>query len=172
VSTFPLRQKFVEIARRNVGKTEVTKNQAPWIAPLWTATTYEDGMKERQPYCAAGMAWCLREWLMLPEVRQALEMNTETAEKWRCKSAKAFDWGNWARKKGLLFVPKAGNFHAGDIIIYSFSHIEVYVDDVDGGPSFTAIGYNTNAAGSRDGEGCFEKPRPRTKIKEVFRILP
>jgi len=29
----------------------------------------------------------------------------------------------------------------------------------------------TNAAGSRDGEGCFEKPRPRAKVLEFIRIL-
>ena len=68
MSTFALRQKLVEIARRNVGKTEASRNQAPWIKQLWTATSYRDGHAERMPYCAAGMAWAVREWLKLPEV--------------------------------------------------------------------------------------------------------
>ena len=34
-----------------------------------------------------------------------------------------------------------------------------------------AIGYNTNASGSRDGEGCFEKPRSRAAVKCFIRIL-
>ena len=172
MSTYALRLELIKIHRQNVGKVEETKNRAPWIAPLWDATSYKNGMANREPYCAAGMAWGLREWLKLPEVLAALKMTPEQAEKWRCKSAGAFAWGHWAREKGLPFIKRLGNFHTGDIVIYSHSHVEIYVDDIGSGPAFTAIGYNTGSAGERDGEGCFEKPRNRTKILEVFRILP
>lgn len=173
MSTLALRKQLIEIHRQNVGKVEVSRNVAPWIAPLWAATSYKNGMANREPYCAAGMAWGLREWLKLPAVLAALKMTPQQAEQWRCKSALAFGWGHWARDKKLPFIPKFGNFHTGDIIVYSFSHIEIYVDDdIDGGPKFTAIGYNTNGAGSRDGDGCWEKTRSRANIKEVFRLLP
>ena len=179
MSTFDLRQQLIEIHRTNVGKVEASKNRADWIAPLWTATNANDlytNLKSapyygRPPYCAAGMAWGLREWLRLPDVLAALKMTEAQASKWRCKSAGAFAWGEWAREKGLQFIHTSGVFHTGDIVIYKHSHIEIYVDDTPSG-GFTAIGYNTNASGSRDGEGCFEKPRSRTGVKEVFRILP
>lgn len=170
MSTLALRQKLIEIHRRNVGKVEVTKNRAPWLKTLWSATSYPNGMDNREPYCAAGMCWGLREWLKLPAVLAALNMTAAAAEKWRCKSAGAFAWGHWARDKGLLMLDENDNFHTGDIVIFRRSHIEIYVDDLPGG-KFTAIGYNTNSAGSRDGEGCFEKPQHRGDIKEVIRIL-
>jgi hypothetical protein len=169
-TTLPIRQKLTAIARRNVGKTEVTPNRAPWIAPLWTATSYPDGMANREPYCAAGVCWAVREWGKLPEVLAALGMTAAAFEKWRCKSAGAFAWGHWARDKGLMLLDENDVFHTGDLIIYERSHIEIYVDDLPGG-RFTAIGYNTNSGGSRDGDGCWEKSRPRTGIKEVIRLL-
>lgn len=171
MSTLPLRQKLVAIARRNVGKTEVTPNRAPWIAPLWKATSYPDGMANREPYCAAGVAWCIQQWGLLPDVLAAFKMTANQFEKWRCKSAGAFAWGHWAREKNLLILDPSDNFHTGDLIIYRHSHIEMYVQDLPTG-GFTAIGYNTNALGSREGQGCAEKPRPRNTIKEVIRLLP
>ncbi len=170
MSTFALRSKLIDIARRNLNEVEVTKNRAPWIAPLWTATNYPDGMANREPYCAAGVAWCVREWLKLPDVLTALRLTAKEAEKWRCKSAGAYAWADWARQKGLMILERDDNFHTGDLIIYKHSHIELYTGDLPDG-RFTAIGYNTNSAGARDGEGCFEKPRTRDTVKEVVRIL-
>ena len=173
MSTYATRQLLLEIARRDSGKVEVTKNRAPWIAKLWPATTYPDGMDNREPYCAAGVAYCVREWLKLPEVLKAFGMTAGQAEKWRCKSPVAFDWLAWAKKaKGVTVLPDAVVLHAGDLVIYTYSHIEIVTDD-DGtkdGP-FVAIGHNTNAAGSADGEGCFEKPRSRKSVKAFVRML-
>lgn len=172
MSTYPLRKKLIDIARRDVGKTEVTKNRAPWIARLWPATTYPDGHANREPYCAAGLAYCLREWLKLPDVLAALKLTATQAEKWRCKSARAFDWEDWAREKGLQILPKNCILKAADIVIYSYSHIEIVTND-DGTEigTFEAIGYNTDSAASRDGDGCFEKRRTRVKAKCFIRLL-
>ena len=179
MSTFALRKRLVDIARFDVGSVEVTKNRAPWIAKLWPATSYPEGYdlndphsKGRAAYCAAGLAYCLREWLNLPEVLDTFKLKPSTAEKWRCKSARAFDWEDWAKAKKLQILPKNSILKTADIVIYSYSHIELVSDD-DGtktGP-FTAIGYNTNASGSRDGEGCFEKPRARASVKCFIRLL-
>jgi hypothetical protein len=114
----------------------------------------------------------LREWVLLPEVLTALKLTVSGAQKWRCKSARAFDWEDWAVERKLQILPKDAILKAGDIVIYTKSHIEIISDD-DGTPRgpFVAIGYNTNAAGSRDGEGCFEKPRNRSGVKCFIRIL-
>lgn len=172
MSTFAIRKKHIEVARRDVGLVEVTKNRAPWIGKLWTATSYPDGMVNREPYCAAGQAYCLQQWLLNSDVLKALKLTPDKAEKWRCKSPVAFDWIDWAKSRGLEILPKKCILHTADIVVYSFSHIEIITDDdgTKGGP-FTAIGYNTNAAGARDGEGCFEKPRSRTSVKAFIRIL-
>src|SRR5688572_26936077 len=101
MSTFALRQKWIDLARLDVGKTEVTKNQAQWIEKYWEATTYPNGMDDHAPYCAAAQAYLLREWLKLPAVLTALGMTKEQANKWRCRSASVYkaddSWLNWAK---------------------------------------------------------------------------
>jgi hypothetical protein len=175
MSTVALRRKFIVIARQHVGKKEVTRNQAPWIKTLWPATSYPSGHDERQPYCAAGVAWAVREWLKDPEVLKAFEMTPEQAEFWRCKSASCYkakgSWLDWAKLNKMTILGKDDNFHTGDLIIYDYSHIEIYVDDLPEN-RFMAIGFNTNDAAGRDGDGCWEKPRSRAKIKAVIRLLP
>lgn len=178
--TYNLRTRLLNIARRDSNKIEESRNRAPWIEKLWKATSssefYQKGNKAYPngdpPYCAAGISYCLREWLKDNEVLSVLNLTVDSSEQWRCKSPVAFDWINWAKSKGLSVLPKNSILHAADIVIYEHSHIEFVSDDdnTTGGP-FIAIGYNTNASGSRDGEGCFEKPRSREKVKAFIRIL-
>lgn len=178
--TFHLRLKLLEIARGDRGKVEETKNRAPWIAKLWDATDSPElyhlndpNYQGRPPYCAAGLCYAMREWLRIPDVLRALNLTPEQAEKWRCKSAGAFAWMNWAAKHGLQILPAHCILHAGDIVVYTYSHIELVTDDdnTTTGP-FVALGHNTNASGSADGEGCFEKPRSRGLVKAFIRIMP
>lgn len=179
MNTYALRLKLVEIARRDVGRTEASKNRAPWIRKLWDATTYPDGMANREPYCAAGVAYCVMEWGKLSEVRAAFGMSGSQFEKWRCKSASVFsapknNWVYWAQKNGLRFIsPDKGEFHAGDLIIFKYSHMEIYIDDDDSlaPDGILDIGYNTDGSGGREGDGCFEKPRTRSRILHVVRLL-
>lgn len=174
--TYHLRQRLLDIARRDVGKQETGKNRGEWIKKLWLATSYGmDGYVEQEPYCAAGVAYCVKEWLKDPEVLKAFGFTAETAERWRCKSSSVFkntdSWLNWARKKGLQILDANAEFHAGDLIIFSISHIEIYVTDAPD-KHIVNIGYNTSPAGSRDGGGCYEKPRSRDGIKCAIRLLP
>lgn len=177
-TTYNLRRLLLDIARRDVGKVEVSRNQAPWIKKYWPATTYPEGHDERQPYCAASLCHDIRQWLKYKTVRDVLGLESEAAaEKWRCKSPSCFkasySWESWAKAKGLLLgKPKSVNYHAGDIIIYKHSHIEIYVNDVDGeGGDFWAIGANTDSGGSRDGDGKWEKTRTRADVRSVIRML-
>lgn len=174
MSTLHLREKLVEIARRNLDKVESSRNQASWIKPLWKATNNPDGHDERQPYCAAGMCWAMREWLLIPEVRGELKL--QDPEQWRCKFASVFkypkgNWEYWALSRNIALLGAKENLHTGDFIIYSFSHIEMYTgtDYDDGG--FSAVGYNTDSGGSRDGDGCYEKKRSRSKVRSVIRVM-
>ena len=173
MSTYELRKKFIEIARLDKNRVEESKNQAPWIKKLWLSTSYPQGYDDRAPYCAAGIAYCLQQWLQYSDVCEALGKSHDEAERWRCKSAAAFAWQEWAENKNIQILPKYCILHTADIVIYSYSHIELVTNDdsTNTGP-FVAIGYNTNAAGSREGEGCFEKPRSRDKVKCFIRILP
>lgn len=171
--TYHLRQQLLGIARRDRGRTEITKNRAPFIEKYWPATNYKEGYEDRAPYCAAAVAYWVKEWLDDPEVLAAFGFTPEQAEKWRCKSAAAFEWINWARDKHLQVLNPHAILHAGDLVVYSYSHIEIVTDDdnTTDGP-FVAIGANTDSVGSRDSQGCVEKPRTRNKVKNFIRILP
>ena len=171
--TYHLRQQLLSIARRDRGRTEITKNHAPFIEKYWPATSYPEGYKNREPYCAAAVAYWVNEWLDDPDVLKAFSFTPEQAEKWRCKSAAAFGWINWARDKNLQVMNPHAILHAGDLVVFSRSHIGIVTDDDDttSGP-FVEISANTNAAGDREGEGVFEKPRNRSSVKNFIRLLP
>lgn len=173
MSTYKLRLKLLDIARKDVGKLEDTKNQAPWIRKFWPATTYKEGFNNREPYCAAAGCYWIKEWLKLPEVLKAFKFTPEQADKYRPKSARVFDWEKWAKANGAQVLPKNSILHYGDIVIYSYSHLEIVSNDdnTTTGP-FVAIGANTNKSASRDGEGCYEKPRSRSSVKCFIRLLP
>lgn len=176
--SYELRKRLVDIARKNKGLTETSKNQAPWIKELWTATSYGvEGHDKREPYCAAGMCWTLREWLKDPEVLKSLNLDAKAAEKWRCKSASVYkaprdNWLYWAGKIGAKILGPNDTIHTGDFVIYKRSHIDLAVDDTNVYPNFYSIGYNTSSGGfSRDGEGCFEKLSSRKDVLNFIRVL-
>lgn len=176
MSTYNLRKRLIDIARLDKDKTETSRNQAPWIKKLWKATTYQSGYEERQPYCAAGVCYCIQQWLLDKDVLKAFVFDEKQAEKWRPKYASVYRAPNgnnildWAKANRCEILDKNANFHTGDLIIYTYSHIELYVDDSTNN-NIICIGYNTDSGGSRDGDGCFEKERTRKSIKCAIRLL-
>ena len=172
MSTLAIRQALVEIARRDVGKVEVTRNRAPFIARYWPATSYPNGHADRQPYCAAAVCYWVREWLKLPEVLAALKMTPTGAERWRCKSARAFDWLDWAaaRKLEVLSDRPTERLRVGDLMVFDISHIGIVKDDDDAGNVWT-IEANTGNGSVRDGDGCFERMRNRSAARAFIRLI-
>lgn len=171
MSTLAIRQQLIEIARRDVGKVEVTRNRAPWIQKYWGATTLPNGHADRQPYCAAAVCYWVREWLALPEVLAALKMTPTGAERWRCKSARAFDWLDWANARGLemLSDKPTERLRVGDLMVFDISHIGIVRDD-DAKRVYT-IEANTGNGSVRDGDGCFERVRPRSAARAFIRLI-
>jgi len=171
MSNLAIRQALVEIARRDVGKVEQTRNRAPWIQKYWSATTLPNGHADRQPYCAAAVAWWVREWLKIPEVLDALKMTPAGAERWRCKSPAAFAWLDWAnaRRLEVLGDRPTERLRVGDIFVFDMSHIGIVRDDDSSG--VYTIEANTGATGSRDGDGCFEKVRQRHQARAFIRLI-
>ena len=171
MSTLAIRQQLVEIARRDVGKKEVTRNRAPWIAKYWPATSLPNGHADRQPYCAAAVCYWVREWLKIPEVRAALKVTPAGAERWRCKSAAAFGWLDWANARGLevLSDQPTERLRVGDLMIFDVSHIGIVQgDDTTGVYTIEA---NTGNGSVRDGDGCFERVRPRSAARAFVRLI-
>lgn len=168
------RQLLVDIAATDLNKVEESRNRAPWIAKLWPCTTYPDGMKNREPYCAAGTSWILCEWIAqltaMGELKNTLGMTGSEAEKWRCKSARAFGWQDWAKQKGVTTLPDtAKNVPKGAFMVFDMSHIGIVVTDL--GSRVVTREYNTGATGGRDGDGCFEKTRDKALAKCFIPVI-
>ena len=177
MSTFALRKRLVDIARRDVGRTEITRNRAPWIEKFWPATSYPDGYKNREPYCAAALCYWVQQWLADPEVAIAVceeyGLLPRQLEKWRPKLARAFDWIDWAKTNRVQMFDDSREhvLHTGDIMVFDMSHIGVVEDD-NGKTLVYTVEANTGATGGRDGDGCFTKTRQRSLARRFIRILP
>lgn len=171
-STLALRQRLIGIADKDVGQMETSRNHGPAIAKFWSATTYPDGYGNREPYCAAGVSYWVREWLKDPEVQAAFGKTGPQLEKWRCKSPAAYGWLDWAKDHGVQMLTDSPSevLHAGDIVVYDFSHIGILRDDQ--GDRILTTEANTGASGGRDGDGIFHKDRPREIARKFIRLLP
>lgn len=175
MSTYDLRKRLVTIASRDVGQMETSRNQGPAIRKFWPATSYPEGYKERQPYCAAGVCYWVQQWLQDSQVAVAVceqyGLLPRQLEPWRCKSAAAFGWLDWAKKKGVQVLSDSilNTLHTGDIMVFDMSHIGIVLDD--SGQNVYTIEANTGATGGRDGDGIFQKTRSRTLARGFIRIL-
>lgn len=170
-TTLPLRQRLVDIARRDVGQTESSRNRGQAMKRFWPATSYPEGYVNREPYCAAAVCYWVREWLKDPEVLSAFGFSPTKSDKWRCKSARAFDWMDWAKSKGLLVMSdsQAHILHTGDLMIFDMSHIGIVV--TDHATRVSTIEANTGPSGGRDGDGIWTKSRERSLARCFIRLL-
>lgn len=162
------RQLLVDIAATDLGKVEVTRNRAPWIEKLWADTTYPDGMKNREPYCAAGTCWVLAEWIRrlaaMGELKKTTGMTLAQANKWRCKSARAFGWQDWAKAKKLTVLPDtAKEVPEGAFMVFDMSHIGIVTRN--NAHTVATSEYNTGPSGGNDGDGCWAKVRAKPLAK-------
>lgn len=164
---------LISIARRDVGQTEVTRNRAPFIKKYWPDTTYPEGYDNREPYCAAASCYWLaqlgRELAEMGELRKTFGKGSVQFNAWRCKSARAFDWRDWGKKRGLHVLPDDAKALPGDFVVFDFSHIGLVVSDT--GRNIETIESNTNSEGSRDGDGCWEKVRAKRLAQCFVRVL-
>ncbi|MFZ4774618.1 MAG: CHAP domain-containing protein [Terrimicrobiaceae bacterium] len=150
---------LVKIARGELGVHETSRNQGPGILKYWEATSYGvDGFANREPWCAAFVAWCV--FLHLG------------GSKYRPKSAAVRDWVPDAlRLNWRVFGPRDGILfpRAGDIVVFRFSHIGI-VEDFSGTHIKTIDG-NTDDEGSREGREVAERTR-ETMLARSFIRLP
>jgi hypothetical protein len=171
-SNYLIRKLLVDIAALDVWQMEVTRNRGPAIKKFWPATSYPEGYVNREPYCAAAVAYWVQQWLRDPLVVQAMGMSPSQLDRWRCKSARAFDWLDWA-KKGKLRIFGESEYEdvkLGDLMVFDMSHIGIVTGRL--GKNILTIEANTGEQGTRDGEGIFRKSRPYTLAKAFISLLP
>jgi len=137
--------KMVTLARKEIGVAEV------------------DGTNKGWPWCAAFICWL---------VRESIE-GEEVAFK-RPRTAGAWDFENWAKQERVnnveLRKPSNEDIKAGDIVVFTFSHIGLAIKDIDSSGYVVTIEGNTNGAGSREGGSVLEKKRHVSKIRSRIRI--
>lgn len=164
--------KLAEIAIREVGVREVGGNNCgPRVREYQAATWLEPGP---WPWCAAFVAWCVREWLRNHVTADDPLLGGARASEWRPRTGGAFDLENWARKaKATLLGPKT-SVRPGDLVVYDMSHCGIIVASAHAGSLFVeAVEGNTGLTGLRDssaGDGVFRKKRDRKMVRSLIRL--
>lgn len=153
---------IVDIAEREIGVEEVDGSNTGIRVDEYKAATNLPP-HESWPWCAAFVCWVVREAMKAAGGNYTFQRPT-TAGAWAFEAwSKAQDDSTDTRK------PHGGDIKAGDIVIFTFSHIGIAVEDAAGGFVKTVEG-NTDAAGSREGGGVFAKSRSLSKIRSRIRF--
>ena len=155
---------MVAIAKSRVGNTfETSVNQGPGIAELWSATNYPGGYNARAPWCAAFTSWCVQQTGVLPDDI-------------RPKSASAFKGGgyeSWAQSNPSIakLIVNPRTINAGDLVIFSYSHIGIASTNSDANGSFKCIDGNTYAPGGGGANGVYEKTKTLKNVRSVAAFI-
>lgn len=155
---------LAEIARGEVGVREVGNNGGARVREYQAATWL---VPAPWPWCAALVCWVFRE-------AQGLSMPLAAIP--RPRTAGAWDFENWARQQRThgvrLIKPLVGEILAGDILVYTFSHIGIAASGAPATASrVQTVEGNTNAGGAREGDGVYLRDRARSQIRSVIRVL-
>ena len=161
------RRVLVQIAREEVGVREVSGNQAPAIRKYWADTSYPTGHANREPYCAAFVCWV---------VAEAVRRGSTFAKPHSAAVRFLVAWAQKLTNGTLVFRP--GGRHspqAGDLVYWAFSgstpnHIGI-VAGLDGANRIKTIEANTNPAGSREGDGVYERTRTISGAAGFIRLV-
>jgi len=156
-----LAEKLVALTRPEIGVEEVDGTNCGVRVDAYKSATNLPP-HEAWPWCAAFVCWL---------VREAMRDGGPYAFA-RPTTAGAWDFENWSLKQDdsthTLRNP-GRNIAPGDIVIFKFSHIGICLRGPEAGRIRTVEG-NTDAAGSREGGGVFEKSRSLDSIKTRIRF--
>lgn len=149
--------KLVVLAMGEVGVKEKPKNSNRGKrVEEYQATTWLEG--SGWAWCAAFICWLCKE--------------AGVADKLRPLTAGAWDFERWASENPkLVTLYKAGktSIMAGDILVYTFSHIGLAKAD-QGGTTVRVVEGNTDSSGSREGGGVYARSRKLTQIRSIIRF--
>lgn len=158
-------KEIVRIAKSQVGVREVKDTNCGEIVDQYKAATWLSP-KRGWPWCAAFVCWVVREALTAANVKQ-----TKTFK--RPRTAGAWDFENWSLDQDSTTStkkPHNGDIIAGDIVVFTFSHIGIAVSPPDEDGNVATVEGNTDAAGSREGGGVYRKSRHVSKIRSRIRF--
>lgn len=162
---------LVDIAREELGIRETSKNQGPGIAKYWPATSYPEGYKNREPYCAAYACW-----LIMEAMARGYALGLTSSTRPREAAVRYFvSWARQATSGALIFGPSNGLYfpEPGDLVYYQFTaahpdHIGIVEDFT--GSYLKTIEANTDGSGGRDGDGVYRRTRIQSSAKGFIRL--
>jgi hypothetical protein len=160
---------LVDVARGEIGVREQRTNWSPEIQQYWSATSYPDGWKKEEPWCAAVLCWIFR--------TAAARIWSGTGPPFKLpRSARVVDWREWAKSaSGWVLLPTDVELRPGDVVAWDFNgpksggtHIGL-VETGGSGNNFVTLEGNTDGSGSRDGDGFYRRKRTRAGLIFVAR---
>jgi len=160
----------------NLGIRETSTNQGPGIQKYWPATSYGiAGYHHREPWCAAFMAWTVREACL-----RHFRVDAPFALP---RSAAVNDWPIWGRgaSQWAVVAPRQEKVKAGDIVCFDFNgrdesggtHIAIATGNERPDGTYETVEGNTSpeakagSAADRDGGGIWRKRRLRSQVHSV-----
>lgn len=154
------------IAKKEVGIEEVNgTNCGPRVNEYKAATNLP--ANESWAWCAAFVDWV---------VAEAMRIGLASGHKYtfrRPVTAGAWDLENWSLKQDNSTQTRkqpGRDIKAGDIVIFTFSHVGIAIGPPDADGYVPTVEGNTDAAGSREGGGVFQKRRHISKIRSRIRF--
>lgn len=159
-----LAPEIVRIATQEIGVAEVDGTNSGKRVREYQAATSLRGTG--WPWCAAFVCWVVREAMAAAGVFQTQKFTRPTtASAWRFEAwSRAQDRTTHTRK------PHDGDIQAGDIVIFTFSHIGIATGAPNKGGFVPTIEGNTDGEGSREGGAVLRKMRHVSKIRSRIRF--
>ena len=158
-------QEIVRIAKGEVGVEEVNgTNCGPRVNQYKAATFLPPD--QSWLWCAAFVCWVIREALIAIQAK-------ETATFKRPRTAGAWDMENWSLAQDSTtwtLKPHRGDIEAGDIVIFTFSHIGIATSSPDSNGMVHTVEGNSNNGGSREGGAVVTHYRQVSKIRSRIRF--
>lgn len=150
--------RLAAVAEAEVGQREQGVNGGPRVRMYQSATWLAPAA---WPWCAAFVCWCYAEAQKLVPVPID-----------RPRTAGAWDFERWARESGAnLLKPARERARRGDIVVFTFSHIGIVVEDqVRYGARLVTVEGNTNGDGEREGDGVYRKHRKQSQVRSLIRV--
>lgn len=160
-----LASKIVELARLEIGVEEVNGSNCGPRVNEYKAATWLPADKS-WPWCAAFVCWLVREAMAATGIK-------ETATFKRPRTAGAWDFENWSLEQDdttQTRKPHRGDIQAGDIVVFTFSHIGIATGSADAEGFVHTIEGNTDGQGSREGGAVLAKKRHLSRIRSRIRF--
>lgn len=160
-----LPEHIAKIATAEIGVEEIDgTNCGERVNEYKAATTLP--ADQEWPWCAAFICWVVREAMKAAGITETVTFRRpKTASAWGLESwSMAQDNSTWTRK------PHRSDIVAGDIVVFTFSHVGFAVSEPDADGYVWTVEGNTDSAGSREGGGVFKKRRHVSKIRSRIRF--